>query len=233
VTDGSVATAWVVAGLLLLMLLAGVAVWWSWRRRRETLRLTATVLLPYRGEPSVHVSPTRASPDDLAYLALAWCARMHWLMLREPEAGQRLLGTWLTGAADHWHDRSESLLATMPEVAQVRAEVGTGALTPVGERFDVALHRSWNQRRPVWVESSTPARGLALNLPLSVLLVLDHVRRHLPTPMRVRLGHALDAWLDQVGPVPRGDATPRTLLDRYRAVAAAWALSADPRTARR
>lgn len=224
---------WIVAGAFAVLLLAGGAAWWSWRQRQDTRQLSATVLLPYRGEPSVHVTPTRASPDDLAVLALAWCARMHWLMLAEPEPGQRLLGTWLTSAAAHWHDREPSLIGAMPELAAMRAHVGAGARTPVGERFDIELHRSWNRRRPLWVQSSTPSRGLAVNLPLSVLLLLDHVRGHVPTPIRVRLGQALDTWLDSVGPVPRGEATPRTLADRYRAALAAWELSADPRASRR
>jgi hypothetical protein len=223
---------WIALGLVLVLLLAGVGAWWTWSRRRDTRRLAATVLLPYRGEPSVHVTPTRTSPDDLALLALAYCARMHWLMLLDPEPGQRLLGTWLTSASLHWRDRAERLLDAMPELADVREHVGAGALTPVGERFDIQLHRGWNSRHPLWVDTTTPLRGLAVNRPLSVLLLLDHARQLLPAPWRGRLGRALDAWLDAVGPVPRGDATPRTLLDRYRAVATAWQLTAGSDTPR-
>ena len=223
---------WIAAVLLVLLLAAAGWAWWSWRQRQDTRRLLATVLLPYRGEPTVHVTPTRAAPDDLALLALAYCARIHWIMLEDPEPGQRLLGTWLTGAAAHWHDRAESLLETMPDLEAVRTHMDAGALTPVGERFDVELHRGWNPRHPLWVEASLPLRGLAVNRPLSAVLLLDHVRRYLPAAHRQRFGRALDAFLDAVGPVPRGESSQRGLLDRYRAAWVAWELSAERRAAK-
>jgi hypothetical protein len=146
-------------------------------------------------------------------------------MLEEAEAGQRLLGTWLTSAATNWWSRAPSLLAAMPELDAVREHIGPGALTPVGERFDVVLHRAPSRRHPLWVEVLRPERGLAINLPLSALHVLDFARSHLPEPLRARLGAALDAWLTSVGPVPHGESSPRTLLERYRAVAVAWDVS--------
>jgi hypothetical protein len=215
---------WWWIGIATLVLLA-VGVWW-WLASRPTYRLTATVLLPYRGEPSVLVAPTGTTPEDLAFLALAYCAKVHWLMLAEAEAGQRLLGTWLTSAVTHWWSRASSLMAAIPELDSVRDQITPGALTPVGERYDVVLHRGPSRRHPVWVETVRPDRGLAINLPLSALHVLDFARGHLPGAPRARLGAALDAWLSAVGPVPHGDASQRTLLERYRAVAVAWEGSA-------
>ena len=209
---------WIVFGVLVLVAF-GV---WQRLALRPTYRLTATVLLPYRGEPTVLVAPTGTTPEDLAYLALAYCAKVHWLMLAEADVGQRLLGTWLTSAVTHWWSRAASLVAAIPELDGVREHVGPGALTPVGERYDVVLHRAPSRRHPVWVEALRPDRGLAINLPLSALYVLDFARSHLPEPLRARLGTALDAWISAVGPVTHGESSQRTLMERYRAVATAW-----------
>jgi hypothetical protein len=206
---------------LAVVLIVALGVWFR-LVSRPTYRLTATVLLPYRGEPTVLVAPTGTTPEDLAYLALAYIAKTHWLMLEEADAGQRLLGTWLTSAVTHWWSREPSLLNAIPELDAVREQLGPGALTPVGERFEVVLHRAPSRRHPVWVDIVRPERGLAINLPLSSLHLLDFARSHLPEPLRARLGAALDAWLSAVGPVPHGDVSQRTLLERYRAVATAW-----------
>ncbi|HEX5819531.1 MAG TPA: hypothetical protein VFY20_11665 [Gemmatimonadales bacterium] len=214
---------WWWIGLAVVVMVALGA--WLRLASRPTYRLTATVLLPYRGEPTVLVTPTGTTPEDLAHLALAYVAWVHWSMLDEAEAGQRLLGTWLTSAVTNWWSRAASLLTAMPELDAVREQLGPGALTPVGERFDVALHRAPSRRHPVWVEARRPERGLAMNLPLSALHVLDFARSHLPEPLRARLGAALDAWLSAVGPVPHGESSQRTLLERYRAVATAWDVS--------
>jgi hypothetical protein len=210
---------WIVLGVLVLVAFV------VWRRlaSRPTYRLTATVLLPYRGEPTVLVAPTGTTPEDLAYLALAYCAKVHWLMLTEAEAGQRLLGTWLTSAVTHWWSRASSLVAAIPELDGVREHVGPGALTPVGERYDVVLHRAPSRRHPVWVEALRPDRGLAINLPLErALRARFRTQPPARAASRARLGTALDAWISAVGPVTHGEASPRTLTERYRAVATAW-----------
>jgi hypothetical protein len=180
--------------------------------------------MPGRGRPNFEIHPGDAQSDDLCVLVLCYASKIRWLLETEQPILRTVLDRSLREALVYWEEPGSDLISRMPSGLTLEKSVRSDAEVKSGERFVIKLHRrgAGTSKARSWVSTSIPRPGLAANLPLSVLYVLNGVFSILSQSDRARLRDALQRWHNEAFADEGLDKTIAGLRSLFKLASTCW-----------
>ncbi len=178
----------------------GIYLLYTFVLHRRDRRVRAEVIIPENGRPMMSINPPAAAPDDLCLMVLCHASFVRWLMETESTVVRDMYLQLCNEAVDCWDRDGIRLLDRLPTASGIETALESQNLrktVPGGERYAISFWRDEVRhfKPKVYVTvNSTPRRGLAANLPWTVILLLNAVHNLVP---REYAELALrDAWRD-------------------------------------
>jgi hypothetical protein len=182
---------WVMA----LIIIAGM---YSFATRNRDVRVRAVIRISVNAFPTVQIDPSSASTEDLLYLVLCYASKVRWLLLSEPPVIQDMFREICAEAISHWDERGSDLIDRMPTARALRSDTTGPKAVSGGETYKVSLRRTGykNLENRAWVINSLPKASLAVNPPLTAIVLLNVVFALLSWENRQFLRSAWTNWFD-------------------------------------